>query len=319
MLRSYMAAQRRSERDAARQYRALVADRARWEKLAHQARGQYEVQMHEAYLDFIVSLHRDATNPWDWHAVTVSPEPDVTDDHEEYAMAEVRAYKPSLMDRMLGRDKERLREIYAVVEQAKLRDVATNKERYDQWVWYKRLAEGVLRGDLEAYATVLEYLAPFDELEQSGASVRTVVREPWYVEAFVTVRNEAVVPRDEKKLLANGNVSSKEMSAGKYWAYYQDYVCSAALRVGRELFHLLPLRKAYVHVGAPMLNSATGHYEPTTILSVEFERNELLSLNFSRVDASDAAERFRPNMKFKKTTGFSPVQNIEPASSLTSE
>jgi hypothetical protein len=316
ILRDLRAAQRRNQREAARQYKALLAEQTRWAKAAHHARGQYEVAMHDGYLDFITSLHRDATDPWDWRAVLHSSPPEASDAHEEHAMHEHYAYKPTLMEKLSGKEAERRREIQVLIDQAKLRDAAINRQRYEEWEWYRRLAHGVLSGNPEAYTSVLENIAPFDELEQSNATVRCVSHSPTYMEAFVTVRDESAIPRVEKRLLANGSVSSKAMTDGKYWAYYQDYVCGAALRVARELFHLLPLQTVCVHVGAPMLNSGTGHYEAVTILSVEFPRDPFLEINFERADASDATERFSPNMKFKKTTGFSPVERVMPMTSI---
>jgi len=108
------------------------------------------------------------------------------------------------------------------------------------------------------------------------------------------------------------------MPKTKYWALYQDHVCSAAIRVARELFHLLPIARTYVHVAAEMLNTATGHSGPETVLSVEFDRDRLLGLNFDRIDASDAVESFRHAMNFKKTAGFSPVETLQHLTQLTS-
>jgi hypothetical protein len=55
-----------------------------------------------------------------------------------------------------------------------------------------------------------------------------------------------------------------------------------------------------------------------TFLSVEFDRDRVLGLNFQRVDPSDAVQSFRHAMNFKKTTGFAPIDKLQPLAQLTS-
>jgi hypothetical protein len=177
--------------------------------------------------------------------------------------------------------------------------------------------QGIVQSDLRSYQAVVDHLGPFEELESIGVNVRARIVEHSWAEAFTTVRRD-VVPPVEHKLLASGRLSSKDMPKTKYWSLYQDHVCSAAIRVARELFHLLPISRTYVHVAPVMLNTATGHLGPETVLSVEFDRERLLGLNFERIDASDAVESFTHAMSFKKTAGFSPVEMLQPLAQLTS-
>jgi hypothetical protein len=90
------------------------------------------------------------------------------------------------------------------------------------------------------------------------------------------------------------------------------------LRFGRDLLHLVPVHKAYVDIRAPHVDSATGHDGVQTILSVEFERNALLTVNFERALAAPAVTRFTHNMSFKKTAGFGAVAPLETMMSMTS-
>ena len=127
-----------------------------------------------------------------------------------------------------------------------------------------------------------------------------------------------IVPTVDHKLLASGKLSTKEMPKAKYWGFYQEHVCSAAIRVARELFHLLPVGKVFVDVGTIRLNTATGHMDNDTFLSVEFDRGRLLGLNFDRLDPSDAVQSFTHRMEFKKSTGFVPIQPLQALAQLTS-
>lgn len=315
-LAGWRAAQRRNEREVARRYRELVAQRAGWANAEYTARERYDAQVLSSYLEFVTTLHRDATTPVDWRSVLETPPPVAAHEMEQAAMLAYSRYQPTMVDRMNGAEAAHRHEFQMAIERGRAQDTAQHRQQYEEWDWFRRIAHGVLTANPEAYTAVLENLSPFEELEQSNAAVRCTSHTATYIEAFVTVRGVAAIPRSEKRLLASGKVSTKAIPDSKYWTYYQDYVCGAALRVARELFHLLPLETVCVHVGEPKLNTATGHDEVITILSVEFTREAFLAINFERADASDATESFRPNMKFKKTTGFAPVERLAAMTSI---
>jgi hypothetical protein len=313
-----VAAQRRAERDQARNYREQLKYRQQMEKLQQQANAAEAVRWHETYLGFIVSLHRDVGPYWEWIAVANAPPPAPTRFRENAAADSLRSFKPTLLDKMLGNVAEKRRPYEVAVANAQQEDQAETQQHYAEWEWLRKLAAAVAAGDLNAYRAALERFAPFGELEEVGAHVRIDVREPWLLRARVHVRNEDVIPHEEPKLLASGKISVKEMQKAKYWAYYQDYVCSAAIRTAREMFHLLPVRKVYVDVVRTALDTSTGHNHESVILSVEFERAATLALNFDRLDASDAIENMRHAMSFKKTAGFSSIETLEELNSITS-
>ena len=274
--------------------------------------------MFDNYLELIVSLHKDGWSPWEWNQVANAPPPPQTHDYERVAHGALVAYQPTLVDRTLGKDHIVRSQLEAAVHAARQQDAGIHQQIHAQWEWYRRVGHGVIQGDLAAYRTVLEHLMPFEELEQLGTAVGLRSEAPWYVEADVMVGDEDVIPAEERKLLASGKVSVKDMPKAKYWALYQDHVCSAALRVGRELFALLPVNTVFVHVGQRGLDSATGHHAVVPLVSASFDRASFMTLSFDRLDPSDAVSRFTHRMKFKKTTGFSPIEPIAPGNSMTS-
>jgi hypothetical protein len=291
-----IAAHRRTERAAAKSYRQF-----KWE---------------DSYLEAVVTLHRDAASPWDWRQAAASSPPSSDHEREGNARRAIDSYRPSLFERLIGRAESRRTELHAALAKARAEDEAEWREAVGQWTWYQRLAQGVLEGDLGAYQGVVENLDPFEELQSLGVTVKARIVERSCAEASVMIKNDAI-PAVEHKRLASGKMSSKDMPKTKYWALTQDHVCSAAIRVARELFQFLPLSRTYVHVVTVMLNTATGHSGPETVLSVEFDRDRLLGLNFERIDASAAVESFRHAMHFKKTAGFSPVEALQPLAQLT--
>ncbi|HAD25243.1 MAG TPA: hypothetical protein DCF61_05865, partial [Alphaproteobacteria bacterium] len=105
--------------------------------------------------------------------------------------------------------------------------------------------------------------------------------------------------------------SETKMPAGQFNELYQDYVCSVALKIGGDLFQILPLEEVYVTCQTHMLNTKTGYKELTPILSVQFVRPTFLSLNLSQIDPSDSLGNFNHVINFKKTKGFAAITPLK--------
>src|SRR5665213_475191 len=314
---SFAAAQQRSEREAAKRYRFDVAEEKRLAAENLKAFAGTTVEAHENHLEMIVTLHHDAADPSDWAQVIASAPPPPTQERESQARRALEPYQPSILDRLFGGAKKRRAELEAVMPKARAEDEAAHREALEQWNQYQHTARGIVQGDLQAYQVAIENLGTFEEIEAIGGKVVTRVIEQAVVEASVFVPH-TIVPTVEQKLLASGKLSTKDMPKAKYWGFYQEHVCSVALRVARELFHLLPVGRVLVDVGTVRLNTATGHMTNDTFLSVDFDRERLLSVNFRRIDPSDAVQSFTHKMDFKKSTGFVPIERLQALAQLTS-
>lgn len=178
---------------------------------------------------------------------------------------------------------------------------------------FKPYAEKVLAGDIDTYFEVIDAAKPFDDLLDFGSSFEVGTDNPEVMEVEFRVKSDEIVPTLEYSLKANGSISEKELSKTNYYALMQDYVASTTIRVARDTFALLPVKTCVVHAVDTILNTATGHEEEMTLLSVEFKRDQLLTLNMAMIDPSDAITGFKNNCKFVKTTGFKPVERIIPS------
>lgn len=90
------------------------------------------------------------------------------------------------------------------------------------------------------------------------------------------------------------------MSNTEYNLLLQDYVCSVCIRIARDMFALLPIRNTIVHMVL----------DGKTILSVDFDRQNLSKVKFGYIDPSYTLEQFKRNMEFNGINGFSPVSNL---------
>ena len=124
------------------------------------------------------------------------------------------------------------------------------------------------------------------------------------------VKSSEIIPTEYPDMKASGEIVMKAFSKTAYYELVQDYVSSTMLRVARDTFALLPVQQVIIHAVDKVLNPATGNDEEVTICSVRIKRDAMATLNFERIDPSDCVESFESNVKFRKTTGYAPVDRI---------
>ncbi len=144
-----------------------------------------------------------------------------------------------------------------------------------------------------------------------GSGFEFFVEDPEILEVEFDVHSEKVVPKQMKSLTKTGKLTIKDMPKSKFYDIMQDYVCSCAIRIARDMFAILPFEAVVVHAMDEQLNTGTGHKERIPVLSVKFEKGKLNTLNFDSIDCSDSMINFDHNMNFKKTKGFLPVTKLE--------
>ena len=303
--------QRLSSRSArtSRQYQAEIRRLLReQEKLERLRLNQLEVEEFENTIEMLKSVHTECSKPIDWHKEANTPppfEPGTVGPNEQSAVRRLEEYRPSFFDRLLKKEEQRRQELRQAVEEAKKKD----QEALEQWRSRVELAKRVLDYDPEAYVLVLQNENPFDDIAELGSELDFAIDKN-LVEVSFHAKSKEVIPQEEKKLTAKGNLSVKKMSKTKMYDIYQDYVCSCVIRIAREFFALLPVDNVLIHVEGDFLDTATGKDYEETILSVKFPREDFLSINFDRIDCSDCVSSFPHRMKFLKTKGFQPVERL---------
>ncbi|MBE7072522.1 MAG: DUF4236 domain-containing protein [Ruminococcaceae bacterium] len=173
-------------------------------------------------------------------------------------------------------------------------------------------AQSVLAGDIDAYFRVIEQVGPFDDLLEYGSGFEVGTDDPKIMEIEFQVKSGDIIPKQYPDMKASGEIVMKDFSKSAYFELVQDYVSSTMLRVARDTFALLPVQTVIIHAVDKILNPATGNDEEVTIASAKIKRDAMATLNFERIDPSDCLESFESNVKFKKTTGYSPVDRVLP-------
>lgn len=321
-LRSMKASARKSERNSQRRQRDLQKRKAEFTKMEALEQAKYEVEVYENQIDVLLSVHKECGEEIDWESFINRAEPaqpQQNDNAESAARNREQTYKPGFFARLFKLESKQRKKLLDSIETAKQAD----KDRFSQdtqdwqyehrgWQDEQSLARRIISGDSQAKLDAIKMLDPLSDISLLGTSVNFSVGSNGIVDVSLSVHGSRVIPSEVKSLLQSGKLSTKKMPVGKYNELLQDYVCSCALRVGRELLSILPDEMVVVTAVDSILNSATGHVETLPILSVAFSRQTLKSLNIEHLDPSDTMKNFLHNMSFKKTTGFSPVLRVEP-------
>ncbi len=174
----------------------------------------------------------------------------------------------------------------------------------------KKLADGVLKGDIDSYLLVINEMKPFDDLLEYGSDFEAGTGDSDIMEIEFHVKSDDVIPDYVETMTASGKLARKAMTKSQRNELIQDYICSCTIRIARDVFALLPVKTVVVHAEDSILNTATGYTNDETVLSAAVDRERLGTLNFERIDPSDALSAFRCNMKFKKTEGMEPVERL---------
>ena len=121
-----------------------------------------------------------------------------------------------------------------------------------------------------------------------GSNFEFGTDNPDYIEVEFTVNTDVLTQ------------ARHSLSRNEYNDLLQDFICSLSIRIARDMFALLPINHTIIHVVM----------DYNTVLSVDFDRNTLSKVKYSFIDPSDTVEKFRLNMNFNQSIGFSPVSRL---------
>ncbi len=262
----------------------------------------------ENYCALIKSVHKECDNDIDWKGAAEAPPPFVKGQpgpREKEAQKALDEYKPGLAGKLFGDAKAR-EKLDSALEEAKKEDA----REFAEWQEGYKLAQRIMDGDIDAYLEAIAEANPFEDLVEYGSGFEFGTDDPSVMEVEFAVKSDEVVPKTQVTVLKSGKLSEKELTKTAYYDLEQDYVCSCAVRLAREIFAILPVGGVIVHAVDTVLDTSTGNDVETTILSVLFEREKFETANFDRIDPSDFVNSFTCNMKFTKTAGFKPVKRL---------
>ena len=144
-------------------------------------------------------------------------------------------------------------------------------ESYDAelWKYFHDVSAKVLSGDIDTYLQVINDINPLNDLLDYGTGFEFGTDSPLKMEVEFQINSD--------------NIDMAENSTD-----YQDYVCSIAIRIARDIFALLPVQNVVVHAAS----------DGNDILSVCFDKKTFSGLKFNYIDPSETINKFNHNMEF---------------------
>lgn len=319
-MRSYSAAVKRADKDQQRRTREAAQRFKEQQKQLEILNAAQAVSDWGNYVDTLQSIHKNCTEPIDWEVIrdTKKPiEPTYDSKNEHQAKEKLDNYTPTFFDKLFGSTQKKINKLTEQLELAKTKDqedLDNAKIEYldelDNWHELQEIASGIKSNEHNAYQKALEYFDPFSDLGELGTRI-SFKFENNSIDLDLFVNSLEVIPDYELKQTSTGKLSKKDMSKSRFNELYQDHICSASIRIARELFAYLPIDYARINALAKIVNTKTGHLEDQPILSVIFTPQTIEGLNLATIDPSDSMLNFVHNMNFNKTRGFSIVEKVE--------
>lgn len=311
-LRSVNAELKRQSREADKRYRQHIKELERED-------ARNTVANFEQYLEHIVSLHKTCGNAIDWASIELESKPEPPSNEKPLTTAaedELTNYKPGFFTKLLrleNRSRKKLADEIVKAKQADKEGYIEAKKKYKSdvkdWEENQILAKKI-KIDGESMAKALQKYLNINDLPIKG-EVQISVSDIMQVDvSFKILPYDEIIPDESYSLKQSGTLSKKKMPKGKGLDLYQDYACSALLKLARDILSILPIDTVNIHTLLNTVNSKTGHLEDQIIISAYIVRETLQQINFRMIDPSDSLSNFVHNMSFKKTKGFDSVDKV---------
>ncbi|WP_430408922.1 hypothetical protein [Kordia sp.] len=316
-LRSYGATLRRIEREQKRKAREAAKKFKEQQKLQDIRNAEKAVSDWNNYVSMLTSVHKNCTESIDWNLIEntekpIEPEPQFI--NETIAHTNLKNYKPSFIDSLLGSSKKQVVRLELLAKIAIKKDKEEYELAYDsylneleEWEELNNICIGVKKKNIASYKDAIKYFDPFSDLNELGTQIGFIFDED-YIDINLYTNSLDTIPNYELKQTSTGKLSKREMPKTKFNELYQDHICSATLRVAREIFAYLPLEHVRINAVIKMVDTSTGHLKDQIILSVLFVPETIENLNLNTIDPSDSMINFIHTMNFNKTKGFKGVE-----------
>lgn len=269
------------------------------------------VEEYESKIDAIVTIHRSCAEVIAWDSIEQIPEPfekGKQGPREIAAREKADSYKPGfLAKRIKVFDSASNGSLEKKVASA----IEEDKKEYEEWENLNTMAMRICNKDLDAMLEVIENVDIFGDLTEYGSGFEVGLIDDKTAEVEFDIMADTVVPKEEASITSTGKLSQKKLAISKRFDIMQDYVCSCALRIARDLFSILPLDEVLIHAKDSLLDTSIGYDVKQDILSVRITRAKMQNMNFDLIDPSDSMMNFECNMKFLKTKGFQPIKRLE--------
>jgi len=261
-------------------------------------------------MNMITDMHRHSDEQIDWNYVYNSPQPFNINALGPNAMEvkeQIDNYVPTTSEKIF---KKKLEKKLLNMKNDLRKAMEKDEETYNGWRTLVDLAGEVLKGNIDAYFEVINEMRPLDDLLEFGIDFEFGSNSSDTIHVEYVADSSNTVPFFELSLSSNGRLQKSNLKRSQHNELIRMYIVSSSIRIAKDMFALLPIEKAVVHIVDDYINEVIAKKEKVTVLSVEFERDQLEQANMRNKDPLEILKGFNHNMKFTKSYGFSPVDRI---------
>lgn len=279
-----------------------------------------EVEHWNQHLKTIQSLHMTCSSPLCWKEIEAQDEPQqvsLGEYHTQLARRALESYKPTFIHKLFNQVHKKKVMLEANIQQAEEQDLKDFEEAqiayktaYKAWGKLNDIAVRIRKKEPQSYLDAIDHFKFLSSLNGLGTRFELNIFEN-FIDIDLHVNGDDIIPKYVLSQTKTGKLSRKNMTKTMYYDLYQDHICSAILRVAREIFAHLPIDKVRINAFSKIVNSQNGHLEDSIILSVIIPRETLKTLNLRSIDPSDSMQNFIHTMNFRKTQGFKVVEKVE--------
>lgn len=272
-------------------------------KIEERERARLETEAYETGIAVLLSVHHQSSPSVNWRRLAFELPPHAPVFYARNYLAETLGNFATL------KEGEGVQEALAEKWKIDEADYYTRHGKYQadhaEWFRLRGLAMRILEAKTEAYGEALQVFQPFSELSELGSELTFKVHDRTKVRCSLRINGQGIIPGEVKSLTAAGKLSVKAMPKGRFHEIYQDYACGCCLRIGREIFALLPVDYVLTTIQVAATDPATGNLKDLPILSALLDRSTMERLNFAELDPSDSMANFitRGDVKVSKKTG----------------
>lgn len=313
---------KKNVREALRRQKELKEKQAQSSRMTSNEHAAYMVDIYKNHIDVLTTLHMDCSEPITWKRILAEGEPKrpQRDGLLEQEATHVSAtYRPNFWERALKVAAQKREILLEKIKAAREDDEIRYHLETEQWVrvraeWeeMRDLGFRILEGDRQAKLDAIEVTKPFSEIAQLGSSVKIIPHDDNVIEVRLSVNGTRVIPKESIDLLEDGKLLTQIMAVEDYNLIHYRYICSSILRIGREIFAILPgnlvIATAFDEVPSSLLEGK----KTLPVLSVVFTRAGLGNFSSEDVDPSDVIGRFFHRLVFDAATGFDAVTALVP-------
>lgn len=269
-----------------------------------------EVESFNNSIGYITSFHKECDYDYNWNEIVNRPSPLNNEGkgiNEIETQQTLENYVPGFFENSFKFLKNRK---IKTLENNIIAGKEKDKQSYDDWKKLSNQGKSILDGDLDAYTDLIQDVEFSSNLIGFVPNFQLKTKSSDMMTIDFDINIEDVIPESYKTLTSTGRLSIKKYNKTSYYSLIQQYVCSFAFRIARNIFGLLPIKTTLINIQTNTLDTQTGNMVKNTILSVKMDRTIFQSLNMESIVPVDALNNFDHNIKFLKTKGFQPIEKI---------